>query len=186
MLISIIIIGGVILRLLPHVPNFAPITATALFGGVYLRKRYAIILPIATMAVSDYLLLYFHPFGSQFITFNHFYPPAALFASANLFVWVSFAISGLVGMWLKNHKNVKTVLAATLFCSIQFFLVTNAAVWLGGMYSRGIMGLWESYIAGIPFFRYTIAGDFFYTGVFFGSYELAVNLSKKYLVAPAK
>ena len=39
-------------------PNFAPITAMALFGAVYLDRRYAFIVPLAAMLISDYLLLY--------------------------------------------------------------------------------------------------------------------------------
>jgi hypothetical protein len=55
---------------------------------------------------------------------------------------------------------------------LQFFLITNAAVWIGGAYDRGIDGLWQSYVAGLPFYRGTLLGDLFYTAAFFGLYEL--------------
>src|SRR3989344_3148844 len=66
-------------RLLPHMPNFAPITAMALFGAVYLTGRYAFILPLVAMLISDYLLLYVSPFSSPMFNFSHLLPPQALF-----------------------------------------------------------------------------------------------------------
>ncbi|MBV9159662.1 MAG: hypothetical protein JO019_03665 [Candidatus Kaiserbacteria bacterium] len=162
-----------LMRLVPHMPNFAPITAMALFGGVYLNKRYAFIVPLAAMLISDYLLLYVHPFSAQYFDFSHLYGPLALLHSAIVAVYVSFAISALVGLWLKHHKSPLTVVLASIFCSLQFFLITNAAVWMLGEYDRSLLGLWQSYVAGLPFLQGTLFGDLFYTSVLFGSYELA-------------
>jgi hypothetical protein len=173
-----IILLAALFRLIPHMPNFAPITAMALFGGTYLGRRYALVVPLLVMLLSDYLLLYVNPFSSQMFNFSHIYPPQALFHSTTLAVYGSFLVSGLVGLWLKNHKSPATVIASALFCSIQFFLITNAAVWIAGMYDRSILGLWESYIAGILFFRGTLMGDLTYTIVLFGGYELVLKLAK--------
>ena len=162
-------------RLLPHMPNFAPITAMALFGAVYLSGRYAFIIPLVAMLISDYLLLYVNPFSSPMFNFSHLVPVQALFHSALPFVYVSFIISGLVGLWLKNHKTPVYIVLGAFFCSIQFFLLTNAAAWMSGMYDRSIWGLWEAYIAGIPFFQGTLLGDFFDTTLLFGAYELALR-----------
>jgi len=158
----LIILIGVVSRILPHAPNFAPIAAIALFGGAYLDKRYAIILPLIAMLISDY-----------FIGFH----------DTMIYVYASFIVIGILGMWLSNHRNVKTVIAASLSSSILFFLVTNFGVWAQGAYARDVSGLWQSYVMGIPFFRNTIAGDLFYTGIFFGSYEFirAFVLNKKLL-----
>ncbi len=145
------IISGVVARLLPHLPNFTPIAATALFGGVYLKKRYALIIPLAAMFISDI-----------FIGFHSMMP----------YVYGSFVLTGLIGMWLRTHKNVQNVAAGALISSILFFLITNFGVWAGGMYARDLSGLLESYVMAIPFFKNTILGDLFYTGAFFGAYEL--------------
>jgi hypothetical protein len=171
----VIIFALALARLLPHMPNFAPITAMALFGGVYLERRYAFILPLLAMLVSDYLVLYVNPFGSPMFNFSHLYPLSALYHSALPFVYASFLISGLIGLWLKNHKNPIAIVGASALCSVQFFLITNGAVWLGGMYGAGISGLIGAYIAGIPFFEGTLFGDFFYTATLFGAYELALS-----------
>jgi len=142
---------------------------------VYLSGRYAFILPLTAMLISDYLLLYVSPFSSPMFNFSHLVPPWALFHSALPFVYVSFIISGLVGLWLKNHKTPIYVVLGAALCSIQFFFLTNAAAWMSGMYDRSIIGLWEAYVAGIPFFQGTLLGDFFYTTTLFGAYELALK-----------
>lgn len=176
----LIILLAATMRLVPHIPNFAPITAMALFGGVYLNKRYALIVPFLAMLISDYLLLYINPFSPNHFNFTYIYPLQALwYGNTLLAVYGGFFISGLIGLWLKTHKSIKNVILASFVASLQFFLITNAAVWMSGMYDRSLLGLWESYVAGIPFFRWTAIGDLFYTGVFFGGYELVVRLVKQ-------
>lgn len=179
------IIGGILLRLVPHLPNFSSIGATALFGGTYLKKRYAFILPLIAMIVSDYLLLYFNPFEAQSINFSKIQPIVAIFHSTTIYVWISFMITGLMGLWLRRNNKLSNIILVSLLSSIQFYLITNFGAWAGGMYSRGIDGLLTSYVMGLPFFRWTIFGDLFYTGVFFGSYALAKKTAGDKLIAPA-
>lgn len=152
----LIIFFAVILRLIPHPPNFAPIAAMALFGGVYLDKKYALIMPFLAMFISD-IFLGFH--------------------STMAFVYGSFLITGIIGLSLKSHKTRLNVIAATLISSLLFFLITNFGVWLvSGLYPKSLAGLIQSYFFAIPFFRNTLLGDLFYVGLFFGSYELALRL----------
>lgn len=160
----LVIFIAALIRLLPHPPNFAPIAAMALFGGAYLNKKYAFIIPLVAMFVSD-IFLGFH--------------------STMLYVYGSFILTGLVGVWLKKHKSAKNVLCSTLFSSILFFIITNFGVWAQGWYPRNLSGLWESYVMGIPFFKNTVLGDLFYTGVFFGTYELVQLLITKFNVSKA-
>lgn len=156
--ISAIISFAVILRLVPHPANFAPIGALALFGGVYLEKKYALVIPLIAMFVSD-MILGFH--------------------SSMLAVYGSFLIAGCIGLWIRNHKSVTTVIAASLSSSIIFFVLTNFNFWYAdALYPKTMVGLMASYINAIPFFRNTILGDLFYTGVFFGGYNLILNIVK--------
>ncbi|MDI6766019.1 MAG: hypothetical protein QME52_04260 [Bacteroidota bacterium] len=153
-----IILMAALSRLLPHPPNVAPITALALFGGVYLDKKHTFIVPIAAMLIADF-----------FIGFH----------SEMLWVYASFIAIGFIGLWLRKHKGILTGIGATLIGSVLFFVVTNFGVWLSPtfMYPRTLDGLLQCYAAAIPFFRNTLAGDFIYVGVLFGLYEFA----KKYL-----
>src|SRR3989344_2723365 len=136
MLAIFLIVAGVLLRLVPHVSNFAPITGMALFGGAYLNKRWAIIIPFFSMVISDYLLLYVNPYSYPFVDFSKIYPIQAMFHSTTLYVYGSFILSGLIGIWLRERKKPAFILGASLIASLQFFLITNFGVWAGGMYSR--------------------------------------------------
>ncbi len=167
---GLIIAAAVLLRLIPHMPNFAPVTGLALFSGAYLNKRIALIVPILIMIISDYLLLYIHPFGPNIFSFNQIYSPFSLVHSTTPYVWVSFMISALIGMWLKAHSKPTDIILASVAASAQFFLITNFGVWAeGSMYPKTVQGLMEAYIMGVPFFRNTMYGDLFYSTIFFGT-----------------
>lgn len=147
-----IILFAVVLRLLPHPPNIAPIAALALFGGVYMDRRVAFVLPLLVMFFSDI-----------FLGFNQSTP----------FVYLSFFLTVGIGMWIRKHKSCKTIALGTLLSSILFFLITNFGYWLTfSLYPKTLDGQMLAYVNALPFFRNSLLGDFFYTGVFFGSFEL--------------
>jgi len=165
------IAAGVIIRILPHLPNFAPIAAMALFGGTYLNKKYALIIPLAALLISDLFIGFYNPW-------------------IMLSVYGSFALIGLIGLWLKNHKTVTNVLGASIFGSIIFFLISNFAVWAVpgklALYPQTWQGLIQCYTMGLPFFRNTLLGDLFYVGVMFGLYEIVlVSTVKRRGACPA-
>lgn len=150
------------MRVIPHPANFAPIGAIALFGGTYLNKKLALVLPLAAMIVSDI-----------FIGFDSL--------ESRLSVYGSFAVASLIGLWVRNHKNVYTVVGGSLVSSVIFYLVTNFAFFYEPiMYPHNVQGIIASYTNAIPFFRNTILGDLFYVGILFGSYELVKLLEKKF------
>lgn len=161
------ILIGAILRVLPHPANFAPIGAIALFGGTYLNKKVALVLPIAAMVVSDF-----------FIGFDSL--------SSRLTVYGSFLLIGLIGLLVRKRKNVWTILSGSLAGSVIFYLITNFAyLYEPTMYTHNWEGIIASYINAIPFFRNTVLGDLFYTAVFFGTFELVVRLVPSLRVAKA-
>ena len=155
----LIVILAVLMRFLPHPANVAPMAAMALFGGAYLNKKYAVILPLVVMLISD-LFLGFH--------------------KTILFVYGSFLITSIIGMVLRGRIKFKTVVGASLLSSIIFYIVTNFGVWLtSGMYELTGLGLGRCYVLAIPFFRNTLVGDLFYTVMMFGGYEVLLKLNKK-------
>jgi hypothetical protein len=101
-------------------------------------------------------------------------------------VYGSFLAISVMGMWLKKHKSIRAVVGTTLAGSILFFIVTNFGVWASGYYPHTVDGFIACYGAAIPFFRNTLAGDFFYVAVLFGSYELIRHLVLKYINALQK
>ena len=150
-LISFIVIAAII-RLFPHMPNVTPITAMALFSGAYFtNKKYAFIVPILAMLISDIFI------G---------------FSSISIFVYLAFILIGFIGV-----QSKKVSITTVLISSISFFVITNLGVWLIG-YPKTFAGLVECYTLAIPFFRNSLIGDLFFAAVMYFSYEF---ISKKYL-----
>jgi hypothetical protein len=66
------------------------------------------------------------------------------------------------------------VAAGILAGSTLFFLVTNFACWAGyGLYPHTLEGVVQSYVAALPFYRWTLLGDACYATVLFGGLALA-------------
>lgn len=156
-----LILIGVSLRLLPHPPNFAPITAIALFAGAYLSKKTALVLPIAAMVISDIFIGYYQ---------------MSLMAA----IYGSFLFCVFLGFWLKRNKKWHKVGISAILGAVLFFLITNFAVWVfAPWYQKSFEGLIQCYFMALPFFRNTLLGNLFYTTLFFGVYELVRVLIRK-------
>lgn len=154
----ILIALGMAARFLPHPANFAPIGAIAIFSGLYLPKKLAFSLPLAAMFFSD--------------LFIGFYAWPIM-----LSVYVGFVIMGAIGLVVRKNKKLSTILGGTILGSLIFYLVTNGAVWaFGSLYPPTLAGLTQSYYMAIPFFRNSLLGDLFYTGVLVGAYEVSLAL----------
>jgi uncharacterized protein DUF6580 len=150
-----VVLGAAGLRLVPHPMNFAPIGALALFGGAYFSsKREALAIPLLSLIVGD-----------VFTGFHQVIP----------FIYASFLVSVAIGFWLRRKRSGPRIGAATLAGAIQFFLVTNFAMWASsiGSFPKTSGGLAACYIAGIPLFWNTLAGDAFYATLLFGGMALA-------------
>ena len=143
--VTALIVLAIASRLLPHPPNFAPITGIALFAAHrFQHKVFAYILPLACLFITDLVL------GLSWI---------------NIAVYSAFI--GITWMGTKSQRvNAKTV----LFSSVFFFLWTNLAIWFLH-YPKNIEGMIQCFTLAIPFFTNTLLGDLFYTGVLFFSFS---------------
>jgi hypothetical protein len=84
------------------------------------------------------------------------------------------ALITLLGLRLAKNRSVINIGVTTLTASVVFFLLTNFAVWTNsGMYPLTFAGLQACYIAALPFFQNSLAGDAFYAVVLFGGVALA-------------
>src|SRR6185436_16501701 len=92
------------------------------------------------------------------------------FHPAMPYVYLGFFTVVIIGGFLKNTKPL-TLVAGSLLSSAAFFLISNFGVWMTGNYPPTSEGLVACYVAAIPFFRFTLAGDLFYVGAMFGAFE---------------
>jgi hypothetical protein len=152
------IFAAAALRLVPHPPNFSPIAAMALFAGAYMpRKLLAFVAPFGALILSD-------------IALGGFYPGMN-------FVYLSFALTVLIGWAVASRKTPLIIGGAAMAGSILFFILTNFGMWLfSGIYPVTQAGLIACYVAAIPFFQNTLAGDLFYTALLFGGFALAERM----------
>jgi len=153
-----LVISSVMIRLLPHPPNFTPLGATAIFGGKQLGRPWNYLAPLLILFVTD-LFLGFHalmPYVYSCFIFS---------------VW-------LAERTLKKTVNTSKLTALAIINSVTFFIVTNFGVWAQGLlYPRTGAGLMESYLMGLPFLRNMLASDLIFTLGFFALYTLAQKQS---------
>ena len=140
-------------RLLPHPDNFTPLTVLSLLGVSYLRKvTQSFLIPLGALFLSDCIL--------------GFYP----------YMWAVYAAFMLVsvgGFFALKKSSYFQKLLFLIPASLFFFFFTNTAFFLqGNFYPQTLQGYVSCLIAGIPFLRNALLGDFFYGVLFFGAAEL--------------
>jgi hypothetical protein len=154
LLALVLILLAAAVRIAPHPWNFTPVGAMALFSGAALKdRRLAFLFPLLALFAGD-----------LFIGLYKIIP----------IIYASFLISVAIGLWLRDRRTVARISLATLLGAIQFFLVSNLAVWqFMNTYPHNSSGLLACYIAGVPFFWNTLAGDAVYAALFFGGFAFA-------------
>lgn len=159
LLVVLVVVLAAASRLVKHPFNFTPVIAMSIFAGCYLRSRWAVILPLAAMLISDY-----------FIGFYDWQVMAS--------VYLSVAIAFGIGWLLSRHFKWYNVVLSAFTSSVAFFFITNFAVWaFFNWYPHTWQGLVNCFTLAIPFFRNSLAGDAFYTIVLFGAYEIVLALA---------
>ena len=145
------------MRLLPHPPNFSPIAAMALFSGAYLdRRALGFIAPLGALFLSDIFLGFY---------------------SQMWIVYGSVALIVCLGWLLAHHRSAARIGMSAVAGSVLFYLVTNFGVWaFSELYPKTLAGLAACYVAAIPFFQNSLAGDLFFTIVLFGGFAVAERL----------
>jgi hypothetical protein len=164
--VGLTVLTGVVtavMRLLPFSvvpPNLKPLGAMSLFGGARLGAWLALLLPLALMGVTDFILwasLGWQPY--------------------NPFVYAAVVGYVLLGRLLLRKTTPVRIVSACVLGSAQFFLLTNLSVWIdrsGGpnappegqayvwvndgsfdrpvvSYARNVEGLLACYALALPF-----------------------------------
>jgi len=148
-----LIVLGVLSRLVPHPPNMTAVVGVTLLGAYAIRNGWlAALVPLATMAIAD-IILGWH--------------------SSALFTYAGMLAGTLIGRWLLQRLSVVRLGAAAFLASLAFFAISNFGVYLGGYYGYGFDGLIACYVAAIPFWGNSLAGDLGSTAILFGLFVLA-------------
>ena len=167
-------------RIVPRPVNFAPQIAMAVFAGAVIKdKKWAFLLPILSMFISDllYQLLYLN--GLTGI-------PG--FYDGQWQNYILFALMTVVGFSIKKIK-VLNVLAASIAAPTVFFILSNFVVWAGWQGTRGLNrpktfeGLLLCYNDALPFYGNSVMACIFFSAIFFGTYVLIRRRQEKMAIA---
>lgn len=150
--------------------NFTAVGAGALFAGVvFSDKRYAYLVPLIALLLSDV-------FFELFTNIQGFYG-----GGEQLFVYGAFVLTTFIGTRIKK-ANTGNILLASVGVGVMFFLLSNLGTFLfRDMYPHTFSGLMTCYLSAIPFYKSdlfgsfalnTVMGNVFYSGVLFGAYAL--------------
>ena len=90
------------------------------------------------------------------------------------FVYGSMMLVVVIGWWLSSRRTPLRIGGAAVASSVLFYVLTNFGMWLfSGFYPLTTAGLAACYVAAIPFFQNTVAGDLFYATLLFGGFRIA-------------
>lgn len=161
------VVGGVAAasRFMEFAPNFTAMGAAALYAGYVLRRPLlAMALPCAAMLISDSVI--------------GFYDVPMMIA-----VYASMALPALwSARWgrLAGVSGSVKVVGAAAGAGLGFFVATNFAWWVFWGTTHTMESLVAAYVAGLPFLKYTLAGNLFFAALFFGAHALVTRAAREH------
>lgn len=153
-------------RIMPNRPyGFAPQIAIALFAGSIIKdKKFAFLLPLLSMFISDvlYEILYINGVGN-----------IAGFYEGQITNYLLFVGLTVFGFFIKNF-DLKKIGIMSLAAPTTYFILSNFFVWLSPGAGLGrptdFSGLMMTYADGLPFYAWSIASTVIFSAILFGSY----------------
>ncbi len=171
----LLIVIASLYRIMPGRPyGFAPQIAMAIFGGAIIKnKKFAFLLPLLSMFVSDalYEILFRNGVGNM---------PG--FYEGQITNYILFTSLTLFGFFIKNF-NVGRIAIASIAAPTTYFIISNFLVWLSSSPLAGLSrpktfnGLLLCFGDGLPFYPWSVAATFIFSAILFGSYYLITKNS---------
>ena len=164
----LLILVSALYRIVPNRPDgFAPQYAMAIFGGALFikNKKWAFVLPLLSMFLSDALYQVLYNLGSS---------ATPGFYSGQ---WQNYLLIGgltCIGFLVKKI-NVVNVLLASIAAPSVYFLLSNFFVWIGGgglQRPKTFAGLIQCYNDALPFYPNSVYATLFFSLILFGGYFL--------------
>ncbi len=162
---ALLIVTAALYRIVPGRPmGFAPQLAIALFGGAVLRdKKWAFALPLFSLFLSD--ALYEALYRSGMTSIAGFYEGQGV----NYLLLAGITFIGIA----MRRVNLTNIAVGSIAAPVLFFLTSNLATWLGhGGYNLPMtgVGLFQTYVLGLPFLYMSLASTIVFSGMLFGAW----------------
>ncbi|MEO8350401.1 MAG: DUF6580 family putative transport protein [Chthoniobacteraceae bacterium] len=147
--------------------NFAPLSAIALCGAIFLPRRLAFAIPLGALLISDLILN------------AHYGEP--LLSTEMLARYVALGAICAGGLALRRRPSTLLILGGSIAASTLFYVVTNTASWISEpRYAKTIAGWVQALTVGLPgypptifFYRNTFLSDLIFTALFLGCVALS-------------
>jgi hypothetical protein len=161
----VLVVIAALYRIIPNRPmGFAPQIAIALFAGSVMKdKRYAFVLPLLSMLISD--VIYEVLYANGLTSIQGFYDGQWL----NYLLFVGLTAIG----FFINKSKVLQIAAGSFAAPTLYFIISNFLVWLGGggyQHPKTFAGLLQTYVDGIPFYTNSILATGLFSLILFGGY----------------
>ena len=130
--------------MLSDIPNFTPTISLIIFTGFYIQNRVFVALIILfSQLISDFFIGFY---------------------DSMIFVYSALMFIGYLSPIIIRKLNVLSVFAASILSPSIFFVVSNFGVWFSmDLYPANFDGLLSCYIAGIPFFKYSLTSTILFS-----------------------
>ena len=171
----LLIVIASLYRIMPGRPyGFAPQIAMAIFGGAVIKdKKFAFLLPLLSMFISDALfeILYRNGVGNL----RGFY-------EGQVTNYMLFGLMTFFGFFIKNF-NVGRIAIASIVAPTVYFFLSNFLIWASSSPFAGLQrpktfnGLLLCLGDGLPFYPLSVAATFVFSAILFGSYFLITKNS---------
>ncbi len=152
-LIVFFIALSIVLKMIPHMPNWSPLLVFFLYLGNTLSRSFSMLGIIIITILADIIFS---------ISSNY-----SLFGNWTFFTYSGFLMMGICGsLYFVSVKKWSFILIA-ISSSCAFWLWTNLGVWLlSGMYPHSLEGLLHCYLLALPFLKTTLFSSLLWGAVF--------------------
>lgn len=171
----LLIVIASLYRIMPGRPfGFAPQWAMAIFAGAIIKnKKFAFLLPLLSMFISDalYEVLYRNGVGN----IQGFY-------EGQITNYILFTSLTVFGFLIKNY-NIGRIALASVAAPTAYFLISNFMVWQSASPLAGLQrpktldGLLLCLGDGLPFYIWSINATLIFSAILFGGYYLITKSS---------
>lgn len=155
-LIAIVIVGVVARLEFAGLPNVKPMAAMALWVAFCFRSVWLPAIALLIVMGATDLVLGGYDWPIQ----------VSVYGSMLVACWLGSRVRRMSETSSPQPSLQSTgprMLVASLIMSTCFYVLTNGMVWACGWYPPSFAGLVDCYVAGIPFYRFTLLGDLAFT-----------------------
>lgn len=162
--------------------NFSVVYALVFCGGVFLPRKLAWWLPLATLLMTDFLLnLHYQRLYAA--NPDAYAAPMKFFSPYLLANYASYALLIWLGTRFKPSTHWLKLIGGGVLGALIFYLISNTASWLQlPGYAKTFSGWLQALTVGLPgwpptwvFFLKTLASGGLFTGLFVGAMKFATR-----------